>query len=121
MRKATLTAFVVVIVAVAALLASLGLGGAVYGVKDFTVACGTSATAIASSDAFGYSTVWCDNNSGTSIYIGGADVDTSGVCLSTSSASCGRRDLPTFFDIGVNALYCRTSGGTHNLNCLAGK
>lgn len=101
--------------------ASLGLGGSLHTAKSFQVTCATTATAITATDVDGFASVYCDNNSSTSVYLGGSDVGNSStnICISTSSASCPRRDLPADYTIG--ALYCRVASGTQAIQCLAGK
>lgn len=110
---------VLLAVVLVGVLASLGLGGSLYTAKDFSVTCSTSATLITASGVDGYQSLYCDNNSTTSVFLGGADVDTSGLCISTNTANCPRRDMPA--DYGYGALYCRVASGTQAVNCLAGK
>jgi hypothetical protein len=98
--------------------ASLGLGGSLHTAKSFQVTCSTSATAIAGGD--GYQSIWCDNNSTTSVFVGGSDVASSNnICISTNTSNCPRRDLPA--DYAHGALYCRVASGTQAISCLAGK
>lgn len=101
----------------AALLA--GLGGSLYTAKDFTVTCTTSPTLITATGVSGYNSVYCDNNSTTSVFLGGADVDTTGLCISTNTSNCPRRDMPA--DYAYGALYCTVAASTQAINCLAGK
>lgn len=93
------------------------LAGSLRTAKDFTTTCTTTATQIVGGD--GFASLYCDNNSTTSVFLGGADVDTTGLCISTNSSNCPRRDLPA--DFGYGALYCRVASGTQAINCLAGK
>ncbi len=116
MRRVHL-AFVLGVVLVGAALLS-GLGGSLRSAKSFQVTCATTATAVMGGD--GYQSIWCDNNSAVSVFVGGADVAASAnICISTDTAACPRRDLPA--DYAHGALYCRVASGTQAISCLAGK
>lgn len=118
MSRIHLAAVVLGVVLVGAALLS-GLGGALHTAKSFQVTCSTTATLISGGD--GHQTVYCDNNSTTSVFIGGADVvAANGVCLSTTTANCPRRDLPPL-DFASGALYCRVAASTQVISCLSGK
>jgi putative hemolysin len=99
--------------------AAMGLSRPLSSAKSFSVTCATTATAITGSGVDGYASVYCDNNSTTSVFVGGSDVGTSGICISKDSANCPRRDLPADFEVG--SLYCRVASGTQAINCLTGK
>lgn len=110
--------FIVLAVVCLGAFLSLGLGGSLSSAKSFQVTCATTATAIMGGE--GYQSIWCDNNSTTSVFVGGADVASSNnICLSTNTSNCPRRDLPA--DYAHGALYCRVAAGTQAISCLAGK
>lgn len=69
----------------------------------------------------GCMSIYCDNNSTRSVFLGGSGVAASGLCISKDTASCPRRDFPADFACG--ALYARTTAdaGTTTLNCLVGR
>jgi len=96
---------------------AMGLAGSLATAKDFTITCDTDGEQVKGGD--GFSSVYCDNNSSTSVFIGGVDVDTTGLCISKDTANCPRRDLPG--DFGYGALYCKVASGTQAIHCLAGK
>lgn len=92
------------------------LSAPLFRAGDYAVTCGTTATQI---NTVGGNSLWCDNNSTTSVFLGGSDVDTTGICISKDAANCPRRDVPA--DFGSGALFCRVASGTVTLQCLAGK
>lgn len=114
----TLKTLGLVVIVLGAFLA-LGLGGSLHTAKDFTVTCSTSPTLITATGVDGFDSVYCDNNSTTSVFLGGADVDTTGLCISTNTSNCPRRDMPA--DYARGALYCTVAASTQAINCLAGK
>lgn len=100
--------------------AAMGLGGSLQTARGFSVVCGTTATLIQGTGVDGYSSIWCDNNSTTSVFLGGPGVNTSHICISTNSSNCPRRDLP--WDVSLSAQpSCLVATGTVTLKCLSGK
>jgi len=92
------------------------LSSPLFRAADYAVECGTTAVQINTNSG---NSLWCDNNSTTSVFLGGSDVDTTGICVSKDAANCPRRDVPADFASG--ALYCRTASGTVTLQCLVGR
>lgn len=92
------------------------LSSPLFKAADYAVTCGTTAVQINTNSG---NSLWCDNNSSTSVFVGGSDVDTTGICISKDAANCPRRDLPA--DYASGALYCRVASGTVTLQCLVGR
>jgi hypothetical protein len=87
------------------------------GAASATITVGTTATPITVGD--GCHAIYCDNNSTTSVFLGGASVGTSGLCISKNPDNCPRRDMPANYRCG--ALFARVASGTQAVNCLVGR
>ena len=124
MRTKTLAIF-----AIATVLLALGLelassrkahalSGSLSEAQDWTVSCATTATAVRqagiSANSFN-----CYNSGSTSVFLGGDDVDTTGYCISSDTATCDSTRIP--IDMRVGALFCRVASGTVTLKCLGGR
>jgi len=86
--------------------------------EAFSVTCATTATAIAPSSGMNFQSVYCENNSATSVFVGGSGVTTSAPCISTTSATCLRSSLSA--DAARGAPYCLVASGTQAIKCLGG-
>lgn len=102
--------------------AGLALGGSLQTARAFTVDCDVTPTLLKSPLLDGYNSIWCDNNSTTSVFLGGPGVSTTNsLCISKDAASCPRRDVS--WDVSLSAQpSCIVAGpGTVTLKCLSGK
>ena len=87
---------------------------------NFTVTCATTATTIGSSQD-GYHAIYCQNNSATSVFLGGSSVTTATApCISTTAGTCAKPDFS--WDVDRTATpSCIVASGTVTLKCIAGK
>lgn len=82
--------------------------------KDFSVTCGETATAITTEGLPSITQVVCQNLSATPVYIGGSDVGTAfPICNDTGV--CGYNVFP----IPAKAPFCKVASGTSVIGCLA--
>jgi len=95
------------------------LSGPVSEMADWQVTCATSATQILGPSGLSVNSVDCYNLSTTSVFLGGSGVDTTGYCVSSDTASCGRSVISA--DVRSGSLYCRVASGTVTLTCLGGR
>jgi hypothetical protein len=101
--------------------AAMGVGGSLQTATSFTVSCGTSATTITGTGIDGYNSLYCQNMSSTSVFLGGSGVTTSNApCISTTSGTCAKPDFS--WDVSRSAApSCIVASGTVTLKCIAGK
>lgn len=89
------------------------LTGATFGNGTaVAITCGTTATAIGGGG--GWNAASCYTTSSAAVYVGGADVGTSGFCIATTG--CG--GIGVQGDFTHSALYCRVASGTQPVYCL---
>lgn len=91
--------------------------------ESFTVTCATTATPIVPTTGVNFGELYCENNSSTSVFYGGAATDglvttSNSPCISTTSASCLRSAFSMSVARGKAA--CIVASGTVVIKCLGG-
>lgn len=88
--------------------------------ESFSVTCATAAggTIIAPATGFNFTSVYCENNSATTVYIGGSEVTSSSPCISTASATCLKSSISA--DVQRGALFC-LGASSQAIKCLGSK
>jgi hypothetical protein len=97
--------------------------GPVSTMISFTVTCDTTVGGVTVQDnAEGpnWSTLYCENNSTTTVYWGGADVAAAdSPCISTTSANCLKSSFSV--DARRGSIKCLTAASSATLKCNAGQ
>jgi hypothetical protein len=84
--------------------------------ESFEVTCADTATAIAPASGLNFTSVYCENNSATSVFIGGSGVlTTTAPCISTTAATCLRSTFSA--DVARGKAYCLVASGTQAIKC----
>lgn len=108
------------LILVVAFFAFAALAAPLSTATQFTVACATTETIIGSTQD-GYASIYCQNMSSTSVFLGGVGVTTANApCISTTAATCAKPDFS--WDVTRSAApKCIVASGTVTLKCIAGK
>lgn len=87
--------------------------------ESFSVTCAATATEIKPTTDLAFNSLYCENNSTTSVFVGGSSVTTSNApCISTTSATCLRSSVSA--EVARGLPYCVVASGTQAIKCLAG-